>query len=82
MLFNKSDSQADQNGRASKWAQEGCLVFILRLRLSQWWGLTSVFLSWLILEVMVHGEWERSESLFQGRGVLGMKHCVGKDQNH
>lgn len=32
--------------------------------------------------VMVHGEWERRESLFQGCGVLGMKHCVGKDQNH
>lgn len=38
MLFNKSNSQADQNGRASKWAQEVCLVFILRLRLSQWLG--------------------------------------------
>lgn len=50
MLFNKSNSQADQNGRESKWAQEVCLVFILRLHLSQWLGPGLSLSQWWCME--------------------------------
>lgn len=75
MLFNKSNSQADQNGRESKWAQEVCFIFILRLCLSQRLG-PDLSLSQLA-NLRGDGAWGMGN-----HGVLGMKHCVEKDQHH